>query len=309
MEYHVPVMLDECTKALNVRAGMIYVDATAGGGSHSEAILKANTAACLISFDQDMDAINFASKKLEKYKDRHQFIQANFSELRTQLALLKIKTIDGILFDLGVSSYQIDESARGFSFAQDAELDMRMDQSQGISAKDVVNEMPRTDLTEIFFRYGEEKEARRIAAKIDEQRQIKEICTTHELANIIEVATHSYKKTKAKARIFQALRIYVNDEMAVLKTALKDAVNILNPGGRIVVLVYHSLEAKIVKQFFKEEALDCTCPTRFPTCICNKVSRLEIINKKAIFPSVQEIKNNSRARSASMRVAQKKEVV
>ncbi len=307
-EYHVPVLLTECLEALDLQDGKIYVDATFGGGGHSRAILESGKDIKLYGFDQDPDSIEQSKILTEKYPEKFVMIKENFANIRTGLALERIKKVDGILFDLGVSSHQINDPARGFSFSGDGDLNMRMDQETELTAADVVNTHPFEELAKIFREYGEEKEAARIASNIILERSKKEIQTTLQLSTIIENCIISKKSIKAKARIFQALRIYINKEMEVLKTALNDSVKILNPGGRIVVISYHSLEDRIVKNIFKYEAKSCICPPEFPLCVCDKVATLNIISRKPIVPTVREIENNPRARSAKLRIAQKREV-
>ncbi|MDY6915903.1 MAG: 16S rRNA (cytosine(1402)-N(4))-methyltransferase RsmH [Candidatus Cloacimonadota bacterium] len=307
-KYHIPVMENECIEALQLKSHSIYVDATAGGGGHTYKILNSNPTVVVFAFDRDQQALDETAKRCEKYKERLHLIKDNFSNLRTRLALEKIKVIDGILFDLGVSSHQIDNSNRGFSFQTEGDLDMRMNKAQSKTASDIVNKYPYEDLCKIFREYGEEREASRIAKEIVSYRLNKKIQTTEELAEIIDKATFSNRKIKAKARIFQAIRIYLNRELESLETALKEAVDILKPKGRIAVITYHSLEDRLVKKYFKFEEKSCICPPNFPECICSKKSRLKIINKKPIIASQLETSSNNRARSAKLRIAEKKEL-
>jgi len=307
-EYHIPVLLDECIEALDLQDGKIYVDATFGGGGHSSKILESKKDIKLFAFDQDPDSVEQSKILKEKYPEKFVMIQENFANIRTGLALERIKKVDGILFDLGVSSHQINNPTRGFSFRGDGKLDMRMDQDSNLTAADVVNTYSFEELTKIFREYGEEKEAARIAGNIILEREKKEIETTLQLSAIIENCIVSKKSIKAKARIFQALRIFINKEMDVLQTALEDSVEILNPDGRLVVISYHSLEDRIVKNLFKYEAKSCVCPPEFPKCVCDKVSTLTILSRKPEIPSANEIENNPRARSAKLRIAQKREV-
>lgn len=308
-EYHVPVLLTECLEALDLQDGKIYVDATFGGGGHSRTILESRKDIRLFGFDQDPDSIEQSKILKDKYPEKFVMIKENFANIRTGLALERIKKVDGILFDLGVSSHQINDPSRGFSFRGDGDLNMRMDQESNLTAADVVNTYSFEELAKIFREYGEEKEATRIASNIILERSKKEIQTTLQLSTIIENCIISKKSIKAKARIFQALRIYINKEMEALKTALNDSVKILNPGGRLVVISYHSLEDRIVKNIFKYEAKTCICPSEFPLCVCDKVSTLEILSRKPVVPNEQEIENNPRARSAKLRIAQKREVL
>lgn len=308
-EYHVPVLLAECLEALNLQDGKIYVDATFGGGGHSQKILESGKDLKLFGVDQDPDSIEQSKVLTEKYPDNFVMIKENFANIRTGLALERIKKVDGILFDLGVSSHQINDPSRGFSFRGDGELNMRMDQTSELTAADVVNTYSFEQLARIFREYGEEKEAARIANNIILERSKKEIKTTLQLSTIIENCIISKKSIKAKARIFQALRIYINKEMEALKSALNDSIKILNPGGKIVVISYHSLEDRIVKNIFKYEEKSCICPPEFPLCVCDKVSTLKIITRKPVVPTLNEIGNNPRARSAKLRIAQKREEI
>lgn len=300
--YHIPVMLNETIAALNLEEGKVIVDCTYGGGGHSRAILESCPEVRLISFDQDADAVKNAFTLQEQYSENFEIVHDNFVNLRTRLSLLRIKKIDGILLDLGVSSYQIDTASKGFSYLQDGELDMRMDQRAKVSASDIVNSYSAEELTRIFKEYGEEKESRRIANQICKVREAEPIKTTKQLATLIDKATHSPKKIKARSRIFQALRIEVNSELEYLKSVLLQAVNILNPGGRIVVLTYNSLEDRITKNYMNYEALDCICPKNFPTCQCSKVKRLKVL--KSIIPG-EEDAENVRSRSARLRIAER----
>ncbi|MCF7793762.1 MAG: 16S rRNA (cytosine(1402)-N(4))-methyltransferase RsmH [Candidatus Cloacimonetes bacterium] len=306
--YHVPVLLDEAIDALQIKPGGIYIDATLGGGGHTQKILQTNDQIHLFSFDQDEESLKQTKPLVQKYSNLT-IIKENFANLRTCLALERIKKIDGILFDLGVSSHQINAAERGFSFSLEGKLDMRMNAESDLTAFEIINKFEPKKLKNIFLEYGEEKEAFKIAREIAKAREIRQIETTLELAQIIDRATSSKKKIKAKARIFQALRIYINGEIEVLKTALSDAVKILNPGSRIVVISYHSLEDRIVKKFFQNEELDCVCPNGFLKCVCDKESTLKIITRKPLLPSEDEISRNPRARSAKMRIAERKEEV
>ena len=298
--YHEPVMLKESIEAMDLRPGGVVVDCTLGGGSHSLAILEKEPTVKLFSFDQDMDAVRHCKYLTEKYGDRITIINDNFANLRTRLALERVKNIDAILFDLGVSSHQIDTAVRGFSYMRDGRLDMRMDQQGDLTAETVVNEYSKEELVQIFREYGEERESSRIAAAICKYRKEQRLVTTGELAEIIDRATKSKMKIKARTRIFQALRVLINKELETLKIALKDAVNILNPGGKIVVLTYSSLEDRIVKKYFLFEQLSCVCPVSFPRCLCSKQQRL-IINRD-LTPAEGD-KDNIRARSARLRSA------
>jgi 16S rRNA (cytosine1402-N4)-methyltransferase len=306
--YHDPALLQESIEALNIRDGLVYVDATLGGGGHTEAILDAGKDIRLISFDQDQDAIDHCKQKFGSHYSNLTMVHDNFSNFWSGVALQKIKKIDGILFDLGVSSYQINEPEKGFSFSLDGRLDMRMDKNSALTAYDVVNKFTLDELTKIFQEYGEERESYKIAKGIVRERESKEIISTLQLAEIIDKSTYSHQKMKAKARIFQAIRIYLNDEIKVLRAALNDAVRILNEGGRLAVISYHSLEDRVVKNLLRYQEKICICPPSFPKCICDKKSTLEIITRKPIIPTSDEVARNPRARSAKLRVAEKKEI-
>ncbi|MCB5224370.1 MAG: 16S rRNA (cytosine(1402)-N(4))-methyltransferase RsmH [Candidatus Cloacimonadaceae bacterium] len=306
-QFHVPVMLDECVEFLQPRDGGVYVDATLGGGGHSLGLLTKNPNIRVYGFDQDENALAQAREKLAGFADRVEFIRANFSRMRTELALRRVKNIDGVIFDLGVSSHQLDTSERGFSFDGDAPLDMRMDSSLNYCAKDAVNELGKAELSRIFKEYGEELNAGRIAAKIVSQRVNKPLQSTSDLVKTIEsvVGKGSRESLKSKARIFQALRIYVNRELEVLEPALRDAINLLSPGGRIAVLSYHSLEDRIVKNVFREARDGCVCPPEAMDCVCGKRKQVILICKKPLEAGEEEILNNIRSRSAKLRVAEK----
>ena len=307
MTYHIPVMLKECIDGLNIQDNSIIVDATMGGGGHSEAILEANPTVRLFAFDQDPDSVEYAAKRLSKFGNRITIIQDNFENMRTRLAYCEINRVDGILFDLGVSSFQIDESSRGFTFSQEGPLDMRMDKSSELTAEIILNEYSLDNLTDVIRDFGEEKAARRIATLIVKERENMKFKTSTDLNKLIEANFKMNPKflTKTLSRVYQALRIEVNREMDVLTTVLKDALNILNPGGRLVIESYHSLEDKIVKDFMKFESLECTCPPNFPICICGKKSTLKILTKKPLTATKEEVNSNNRARSGKLRIAKK----
>ncbi len=304
--YHRPVMISECLELLALRPGKIYVDATLGGGGHALAMLEHEPQIKLYAFDRDIDAIKEAEATLQ---DHHAvLIQANFKDLRTQLAYHKVSGIDGILFDLGVSSHQLDETERGFSFDRDAELDMRMDRESEMTARKIVNEYSVDELKKIFREYGEEQAAGRIARAIERSREKQPIKSTLELAGVIEsvVGVGSKESLKTKVRVFQALRICVNDELAALSSALNDAINLLNPEGRIVVMSYHSLEDRIVKNMFKLAEQDCICPPVIIQCVCSHKSTLKVLTRRPRSATDEEIQTNVRSRSAKLRAAEKK---
>jgi len=300
--YHAPVMVSESIKLLDPKPGSLIVDATLGGGGHAKDLLSSAKAIRLIGIDQDTEAIDAARINLKGSGDRISLIKDNFSNIKN---IIGAKKIDGILFDLGVSSHQIDSTARGFSFQANAPLDMRMNKDSRVTAQDLINTLDQCGLEKILWDLGEERYSRRIAAAIIKKRPIS---TTSELADIIK---HSIPKstpintTKSIARVFQALRIAVNNELDNLRTALEDSIDLLSPKGRIVVISYHSLEDRIVKDILRKESTDCICPPKLPACVCGHKKKLNILTKKPIIPSDMEIKDNPRSRSAKMRAAEK----
>lgn len=305
MEFsHKSVLLHESIDGLNVKPNGIYVDCTTGGGGHSLEIAKRLSGGKLVCFDQDKEAIAAATKRLEGYSPI--FVNKNFEFLRNELENLGITNVDGILMDLGVSSYQLDNKDRGFSFHEDAPLDMRMS-GEGQSAYDVVNDYSESDLERILFVYGEEKFARGIVKGIAQARANAPIKTTGELAEIIR--THVPAKVRNEKnpcrKTFQAIRIEVNKELEVLETALADGFDLLSKGGRMSIITFHSLEDRIVKNAFKEYCTGCTCPPEFPICVCGKKPRGELVNKKPITASEEELAENNRSRSAKLRVIEK----
>lgn len=306
---HESVLLEETIEYLNIKPKGIYVDGTLGGGGHSDKIIdKLSNDGLLIGIDQDLEALN-ASKNRFKNKGKNIiYIHDNFSNISEILHNLNIDRIDGMILDLGVSSYQLDNKERGFSYMSDSELDMRMNQDSGITAKDIVNTYPKERLQEIIREYGEEKWAKRIAEFIENYRNEKEINTTHELVEIIKAAIPAGARRDGPhpaKRTFQALRIEVNNELSILENSIKKITNSLKLGGRICIITFHSLEDRIVKNTFKELSLSCSCPPELPVCVCNKKSLLKIITRKPILPSSKEIENNPRSRSAKLRVAER----
>ena len=305
---HYSVLKNEVIDSLNINPDGIYVDCTAGGGGHSFAIASGlSENGRLIAIDRDEDAIRAASNRLSPYMDRVTMVKSNFTEVAAVLKNLGIDGIDGALIDLGVSSYQLDTADRGFSYMQDAPLDMRMDRQQPLTAYDVVNGYSEGELKKILFTYGEEKFAPKIASAIVRQREIKPIESTLELSDLIKSAM----PTKAKVgghhpakRSFQAIRIEVNGELSAIEPTLRDLVSVLKPGGRLAVITFHSLEDRITKQTFASLCGACTCPPDFPVCVCgNKpIVRLPF---KSVAPSDQELEENPRSRSARLRVAEK----
>lgn len=305
---HRPVMPEECIAALNIKPDGIYVDGTLGGGGHSERIAERLTSGKLICIDRDEDAISASSSRLEKYKDKIIFVHDNFVNVKNILGNLGIAGIDGIMFDLGVSSYQLDTAERGFSYNLDAPLNMRMDVSSPLSAYDVVNSYPESELKRIIYEYGEEQNAPRIARAIVERRSAAPIKTTLELVDVIRSVApkkdlaHGHHPAK---QTFQAIRIEVNGELSVIAPALEDAVNALNPGGRIAVITFHSLEDRAVKQVFARLEKGCTCPPDFPVCVCGKKPLLRSLFRKPVLPSEDELSENRRSHSAKLRAAEK----
>lgn len=308
--HHVSVLLDECIENLNIKPDGVYVDCTMGGAGHSKEIVKKlSNKGLFIGFDQDKNAIKTAKERLSEYSDRVKFVHSNFENIKDELEKIGVYKIDGVLADLGVSSHQLDEADRGFSYMQDAPLDMRMDVRCEFSAYDVVNGYTEEELAKIIKDYGEENWAKRIAKFIVEERKENKIETTKELVDIIKKAIP--KKARIDGphpakRTFQAIRIEVNNELGVITKMIEDASSIMNKGGRICIITFHSLEDRIVKNAFKELSLDCICPPHLPMCQCDKKSEVKIITRKPIMPTDEEIEVNPRSRSAKLRVAEKK---
>ena len=305
---HRPVMLDECIDNLAIKPDGIYVDGTAGGGGHSFAIASRLTTGRLIAIDQDEAAIAAASARLVPLGERATVYRSNFRNIAQVCGELGVDGIDGLLLDLGVSSYQLDTPERGFSYQADAPLDMRMDKRNPLSAYEVVNTYPQEELRRILFEYGEERFAPRIAASICRAREEAPIRTTGELVELIRksmpAAARDGGHHPAK-RSFQAIRIEVNAELDVIAPAIRSAVNLLRPGGRIVIITFHSLEDRIVKQTFSELTGGCTCPKNFPVCVCGNRPQLKIVTRKPILPTATELEENRRSHSAKVRVAEK----
>ncbi len=309
MEFkHFSVMLKETVDGLNIKSGGIYIDGTMGGGGHSYEILSRSSDIKLIGIDQDIDAINAASKRLEDFGDRFLAVKSNFSNIKSVLKELGIDRIDGAVLDLGVSSYQLDNKDRGFSYMHDAPLDMRMDQSAQKNAYDIVNCYDKGELMRIFYEYGEEKWSKRIAEFIEEKRKDEPIKTTGELVDIIKAAIPQKAREAGShpaKRVFQAIRIEVNGELSILKGAIEDFLDVLKPGGRLSVITFHSLEDRIVKNVFADYARGCKCPKEFPVCVCGESPKIKIITKKPILPSKEELTENSRSKSAKLRISEK----
>ncbi len=304
MEFkHEPIMLNECIENLNIKKDGIYVDGTIGGAGHSSKIIEKLDSGLLIGIDRDTDALKASGERLKKYSNV-KLVHGKHEDIKSHVNSLGIEYVNGVLLDLGVSSYQIDEGARGFSYTKNAELDMRMDQTQELSAKVIINSYTEDELSKIFFEYGEEKFSKKIANKIVSIRNTKEICTTYELADIIREAVPKDAINSFK-RIFQALRIEVNGELRDLRKAIIDSVSILNNGGRLCIITFHSLEDRIVKDTFLELQGKCTCPKDFPKCVCGCKSHGKVITKKPIIPCEDEQESNPRSRSSKLRVFEK----
>ena len=309
MEYtHKPVLLDACIQALNIRPDGVYVDGTLGRAGHSLEIARRLTTGRLICIDRDQAAIDAAKVRLAPYLDRVTLVHSNFSELKEVLSAAGVSGADGMLFDLGVSSPQLDDASRGFSYMQDAPLDMRMDTAAPLTAYEVVNTWPQEELRRILYEYGEERYAPAIAKAIVRARETAPVKTTLELVEIIKRAMPPAalrEKQHPAKRSFQAIRIAVNGELDALPPMLRAAVDGLNPGGRLAVITFHSLEDRIVKRTLAEQARGCTCPPEFPVCVCGKKPRIRLVNRKPITADQAELADNPRARSAKLRVAEK----
>lgn len=313
MEFsHVSVLLEETIDSLNIKPDGIYVDGTLGGGGHSLEICKRlGDGGRLIGIDQDMDAIRAATDRLKNYSDKVTIVHSNYQNIDSVLRDLSIGGVDGIVLDLGVSSYQLDNADRGFTYREDTPLDMRMDQSQPMTAKDIVNEYSEQELFRVIRDYGEDSFAKNIAKHIVKARQDKPIETTGELNDIIRAAIparvrqgggHPSKKT------FQAIRIELNRELDVLEQSLDKMIGLLNPGGRLSIITFHSLEDRIVKNIFRKNMNPCICPPEFPVCICGRVPTGKVITRKPIVPDAEELSNNKRAKSSKLRVFEKREM-
>ena len=308
MNGHIPVLLDECIKYLNIKPDGIYVDGTLGMGGHSEAILQRLTTGRLISIDRDITAIERAGERLAPYADRLTIVHGNFRDLDAILDEQGVRLVDGMLFDLGVSSPQLDEADRGFSYTSDAPLDMRMDASDNIDAWFIVNRWPQEKIERILRDYGEERHAARIAARIAERREEKEIETTLELVDVIKSAMPAAalrEKQHPAKRSFQAIRIAVNDELNAVHALMDSAPDRLKPGGRLCVISFHSLEDRIVKNAIHAREDGCTCPREAPVCTCGFVRTLKSVTRKPITAGGEELELNPRSRSAKLRVAER----
>ncbi len=311
MEFrHYSVMLAETIEELRIRPEGIYVDGTLGGGGHAYEVCRALSGkGHFYGIDQDEAAICAAGERLKEFKDKVTIIRSNFCRMKEELAVRGVTEVDGILLDLGVSSYQLDEADRGFSYREDAPLDMRMDRRQARTARDIVNEYSETELYRVIRDYGEDKFAKNIARHIVLAREEKRIETTGELVEIIKTAIPAkirMQKGHPAKQTFQALRIELNGELDVLKDSLDGMIGLLKPGGRLCVITFHSLEDRIVKNIFRTNENPCTCPASFPVCVCGKVSRGRVVTRRPILPSAAELEGNSRSKSAKLRVFERK---
>jgi len=309
MEFkHISVLLNESVDSLNIKPDGIYADGTMGGGGHSEAIAKRlSKNGTLIGIDRDTEALSASKERLKCYNNV-KYVHNNYKNIKAILDDLNIDKIDGAVLDLGVSSYQLDNAERGFSYMEDAPLDMRMNQKSGKSAYDVINTYSERELSDIFFKYGEEKFSKKIARIIVERRETKPIETTLELVDIIKASIPEKFRQKSShpaKRVFQAVRIEVNGELEDLKGALDDFFDCLSQGGRLAVITFHSLEDRIVKNAFNEYATGCTCPKDFPICVCNKKPRGKVITRKPVIPTDEEFEFNKRSKSAKLRIVEK----
>lgn len=306
--HHVSVLLQECLEGLNIRPEGIYVDGTLGGAGHSSRIAERLTTGRLIGIDRDPVALAAAGERLKPWKDRVTLVHSNFCEIKQVLSDLQIPGVDGILLDLGVSSPQLDDGQRGFSYMADAPLDMRMNGEDALTAREVVNTWPQEELKRILYTYGEERYAPQIASAICRRREEAPIETTLELVDIIRSAMPAAalrEKQHPAKRSFQAIRIAVNDELGSVEKVMADAIPLLNPGGRLAVITFHSLEDRIVKNAMAEAAKGCTCPPNFPVCVCGKKPQVKLISRKPIVSGAAELAENPRARSAKLRVCEK----
>lgn len=306
--HHISVLLNECLEGLNIKPDGIYVDGTLGGAGHSSQIAKRLTTGRLIGIDRDPVALKAAGKRLEPYKNNVTLVHSNFCEMAQVLKELGISGVDGILLDLGVSSPQLDDGQRGFSYMVDAPLDMRMNNEDSLTAHTVVNTWPQEELKRILYTYGEERYAPQIAAAICRRREEKTIDTTLELVDVIRGAMPPAalrEKQHPAKRSFQAIRIAVNDELGSVERVLEDAIDLLNPDGRLAIITFHSLEDRIVKTAMADAAKGCTCPPNFPVCVCGKKPKVKLISRKPITASDVELEENPRSRSAKLRVCER----
>ena len=308
--HHYSVLLNETIENLNIRPDGIYVDGTLGGGGHSYQILKRlGENGRLIGIDQDADAIQAAGERLAEFGNKATLIRSNYANMKEELHAIGVNGVDGIVLDLGVSSFQLDTGERGFSYRFDAPLDMRMDNRQELTAYQVVNEYTESELYHIIKNYGEDKFAKNIAKNIVIARQKEPVKTTKELADIISYSIPMKVKKQGghpAKRTFQAIRIEVNHELEVLERNINDMIDLLNPGGRFCIITFHSLEDRIVKNIFRTSERPCICPPEFPVCVCGRVSKGKVITRKPIVPGKEELEENSRSKSAKLRVFERR---
>lgn len=307
MEFvHKSVLLNETIDGLNIQPDGIYVDGTLGGGGHAyEVCRRLGDKGSIVGIDQDAAAIEAAGNRLKDFGEKVTIVRSNYCDMKSKLHELGIDKVDGIVLDLGVSSYQLDTAERGFSYREDAPLDMRMDTRQKMTARDIVNDYEEMELYRVIRDYGEDKFAKNIAKHIVAARKVKPIVTTGELTEIIRASIpmkYQKKSGHPAKRTFQAIRIELNRELEVLKDSLDDMIDLLNPGGRLCIITFHSLEDRIVKSAFRKNENPCTCPSDFPVCVCGKVSKGSILTRKPILPSEEEMEENSRAKSAKLRI-------
>lgn len=311
MEFaHKSVLLDETIEGLKIKPDGIYLDGTLGGGGHSSEICRRLAGGRLIGIDQDAEAIAAATERLEPFREKVTLVRDNYCNAPAVVKSLGLEGVDGIVLDLGVSSYQLDNVERGFSYRYDTALDMRMDTRQSLSAKEIVNEYPERELYRIIRDYGEDQFAKNIAKHIAAARKDEPIETTGELNELIKAAIPAKMRANGghpSKRTFQAIRIECNHELDVLKNSLDELIGLLNPGGRICIITFHSLEDRIVKSAFRKNENPCTCPPDFPVCVCGKESQGKVITRKPILPGAQELETNSRSKSAKLRIFEKKE--
>lgn len=311
MEFaHKSVLLDETIEGLKIKPDGIYLDGTLGGGGHSSEICRRISGGRLIGIDQDAEAIAAATERLEPFREKVTLVRDNYCNAPAVVKSLGLEGVDGIVLDLGVSSYQLDNVERGFSYRYDTALDMRMDTRQSLSAKEIVNEYPERELYRIIRDYGEDQFAKNIAKHIAAARKDRPIETTGELNELIKAAIPAKMRANGghpSKRTFQAIRIECNHELDVLKNSLDELIGLLNPGGRICIITFHSLEDRIVKSAFRKNENPCTCPPDFPVCVCGKESQGKVITRKPILPGAQELETNSRSKSAKLRIFEKKE--
>ncbi len=307
MEFvHKSVLINETIDGLNIQPDGIYVDGTLGGGGHAyEVCRRLGDKGSIVGIDQDAAAIEAAGNRLKDFGEKVTIVRSNYCDMKSKLHELGIDKVDGIVLDLGVSSYQLDTAERGFSYREDAPLDMRMDTRQKMTARDIVNDYEEMELYRVIRDYGEDKFAKNIAKHIVAARKVKPIETTGELTEIIRASIpmkYQKKSGHPAKRTFQAIRIELNRELEVLKDSLDDMIDLLNPGGRLCIITFHSLEDRIVKSAFRKNENPCTCPSDFPVCVCGKVSKGSILTRKPILPSEEEMEENSRAKSAKLRI-------